>query len=99
MKGCVRDAEQRCGTTTPGAVSQAQARLNRLALALSLAAMLFGIFWLVWILWETLRLGIGGFSFGLLTRTTPPPNDAGGLANAIFGSLVMVALATGWAHR
>jgi phosphate transport system permease protein len=27
------------------------------ALALSLAAMAFGVFWLVWILWETLRLG------------------------------------------
>ena len=69
-------------------------RLNQLALGLSLAAMAFGVFWLVWILWETIRLGMGGLSVALFTEMTPPPNEAGGLANAIFGSLVMVALAT-----
>ena len=60
-------------------------RVNRIALSLSLLAMVFGVFWLVWILWETLRL---------FTEMTPPPNEAGGLSNAIFGSLTMVALAT-----
>ncbi len=69
-------------------------RTNRIALALSLMAMAFGVFWLVWILWETVRLGLGGLSLALLTDMTPPPNEAGGLANAIFGSLVMVLLAT-----
>jgi len=69
-------------------------RLNQLALTLSMAAMLFGVFWLVWILWETIRLGVGGLSLALFTEMTPPPNDAGGLANAIFGSLVLVAMAT-----
>ncbi|VUZ23182.1 Phosphate transport system permease protein PstA [uncultured Comamonas sp.] len=73
---------------------QSRKRLNRLALTLSMAAMLFGVFWLVWILWETIRLGLGGLSLALFTDMTPPPNDAGGLANAIFGSFVMVALAT-----
>jgi len=68
--------------------------VNRMALALSLAAMAFGVFWLVWILWETLRLGIGGMAWATLTQMTPPPNEAGGLANALWGSLVMVALAT-----
>ena len=34
-------------------------RVNQIALTLSLAAMLFGVFWLVWILWETIRLGPG----------------------------------------
>ncbi len=68
--------------------------LNQVALTLSMLAMLFGVFWLIWILWETIRLGLGGLSLGLFTEMTPPPNDAGGLANAIFGSLVMVALAT-----
>jgi phosphate transport system permease protein len=67
---------------------------NRVALTLSLAAMLFGLFWLLWILWETLRLGLGGLSLSLFTESTPPPNDAGGLANALFGSFLMVALAT-----
>ena len=69
-------------------------RLNQVALTLSMTAMLFGVFWLIWILWETIRLGVGGMSLALFTEMTPPPNEAGGIANAIFGSLVMVALAT-----
>ena len=69
-------------------------RMNRLALALSLAAMMFGVFWLVWILWETVRQGVGGLSFALFSQMTPPPNDEGGIANAIWGSLMMVSLAT-----
>ena len=72
----------------------ARRRVNQVALALSLAAMAFGVFWLVWILWETIRLGLSGLSLSLFTEMTPPPNEAGGLANAIFGSGVMVALAT-----
>lgn len=72
----------------------ARKRLNQVALTLSLAAMAFGVFWLIWILWETIRLGIGGLSFSLFSEMTPPPNEMGGLANAIFGSFVMVALAT-----
>lgn len=69
-------------------------RVNQIALTLSLAAMVFGLFWLAWILWETVRLGIGGMSLTLFTDMTPPPNEAGGISNAIFGSLVMVLLAT-----
>jgi phosphate transport system permease protein len=68
--------------------------VNRIALGLSLAAMAFGLFWLAWILWETLRLGIAGISSAAFTQMTPPPNEAGGLANAIYGSFLMVALAT-----
>ena len=70
-------------------------RTNVVALTLALAAMAFGIFWLVWILVETVRLGIGGLSLSLFTEMTPPPQaETGGLANAIFGSLAMVTLAT-----
>ena len=69
-------------------------RVNVIALSLSLAAMAFGVFWLIWILWETLRLGVGGLAIATFTEMTPPPNEAGGIANAIFGSLAMVALAT-----
>lgn len=68
--------------------------LNAVILVLSLAAMSFGLFWLAWILWETLRLGLAGLSLAVFTQMTPPPNDVGGLANAIYGSFVMVALAT-----
>lgn len=69
-------------------------RVNFIALTLSMAAMAFGVFWLVWILWETLRQGVGGLTIATLTEMTPPPNEVGGIANAIFGSLVMVMLAT-----
>ena len=68
--------------------------MNRVALTLSLMAMAFGLFWLFWILFETIRLGIGGLNFATLTEMTPPPNDEGGLANAIYGSFLMVMLAT-----
>ncbi len=68
--------------------------VNNVATTMALAAMAFGLFWLFWILWETLLLGIGGLSVATFTQMTPPPNDEGGLANAIFGSLLMVVLAT-----
>jgi phosphate transport system permease protein len=77
------------------AIHRSRRRVNFIALTLSLAAMAFGLFWLVWILFETVRLGIGGLALSVFTEMTPPPQaDTGGLANAIFGSLVMVGLAT-----
>ena len=69
-------------------------RVNQIALTLSLLAMCFGLFWLIWILWETVRLGIGGLTMATLTEMTPPPNEVGGIANAIYGSFLMVMLAT-----
>jgi len=73
----------------------ARKRQNRIALTLAVAAMAFGVFWLLWILFETVRQGAGGLSLQLFTQSTPPANATdGGLANAIFGSLVMVAMAT-----
>ena len=86
---------------SPGAVAlrlakhNSRKRLNVIALTLSLFAMAFGIFWLIWILIETVRLGIGGLSLSLFTEMTPAPQaETGGLANAIFGSGLMVLLAT-----
>ena len=70
-------------------------RVNAVALVLSLGAMAFGLFWLMWILFETFRLGVGGLALSVFTEMTPPPQaETGGLANAIFGSLLMVGLAT-----
>jgi len=41
------------------------------------------------------RLGAGGLSLTLFTEMTPAPqSETGGLANAIFGSMAMVGLAT-----
>ncbi|NML15399.1 phosphate ABC transporter permease PstA [Azohydromonas caseinilytica] len=74
---------------------RARKRTNAIALALALAAMAFGVFWLIWILWETLRLGLPALSLDVFTRMTPAPqSEGGGLANAIFGSFLMVGLAT-----
>ncbi|HQR56522.1 MAG TPA: phosphate ABC transporter permease PstA [Burkholderiaceae bacterium] len=69
--------------------------INLIALSLSLAAMAFGLVWLVWILWDTLWLGVKGLSTAIFLQDTPPPNsDGGGLRNAIVGTLVMVLSAT-----
>ncbi len=70
-------------------------RINAVALSLSLGAMAFGVFWLIWILFETIYLGIGGLNLATFTQMTPPPMaEDGGLANAIFGSAMMVGMAT-----
>ena len=77
------------------ALHRSRKRVNAVALVLSLGAMAFGVFWLMWILFETFRLGLGGIALSVFTEMTPPPQaETGGLANAIFGSLLMVALAT-----
>jgi phosphate transport system permease protein len=70
-------------------------RINAAALTLSLLAMAFGLLWLIWILFTTLRLGIGGLSWVVFTESTPPANtDGGGLLNAIVGSVELVVLAS-----
>lgn len=67
---------------------------NKLALTISMLAMGFGLFWLIWILFATIKLGMSGFSLSLFTEMTPPPgSESGGLANAIFGSLLVVSMA------
>ena len=76
------------------ALRQRRKIMNSVALALSLAAMSFGLLWLMWILFEVLRLGLGGLSLDLFTKMTPPPGSPGGLLNAIVGSAIMVGLAT-----
>lgn len=68
--------------------------VNKVALTLSLLAMTFGLVWLLWILIEVFRLGVGGLSPDLFTKMTPAPGSDGGLLNAIVGSLIMVGLGT-----
>jgi phosphate transport system permease protein len=69
--------------------------VNAIALTLSMGAMAFGLFWLLWILIETVRLGFGGLAWSVFSEMTPAPQaETGGLANAIVGSLMMVSLAT-----
>jgi phosphate transport system permease protein len=63
------------------------------ALLFAGAATLFGLTWLVWILWTTVSHGAAALSPALFTEMTPPPGASGGLLNAFYGSAVMVALA------
>lgn len=63
--------------------------INIFALSLSMVATLFGIFWLVWLLWTLLRTGLPGMNLTVFTEATPGPGDAGGLSNAIVGSLLL----------
>jgi len=68
-------------------------RANAVATALSLAATLFGLGWLVLILGALLWNGLGGLSLAVFTQMTPPPGSSGGLLNPIFGSLILTFLA------
>ncbi len=68
-------------------------RRNGIAMGLSLAATLLGLGWLVLILGELLWQGFSGLSLSVFTEMTPPPGSAGGLLNAIAGSLIITVLA------
>ena len=67
---------------------------NTIALTLAVGAAGIGLFWLIAILWTLVSNGIGGLSLEVFTQTTPPPGSAGGLANAIYGSVIMTSVAT-----
>jgi phosphate transport system permease protein len=68
--------------------------VNRFNLVMSLGTMAFGMGFLLWILSILAFRGFETLSPTLFTQTTPPPGSAGGLANAIFGSMVIVGVAT-----
>src|SRR3954454_13428319 len=63
------------------------------AFAFASAATAFGLLWLTWILWTTLREGAAALTPTLFTQMTPPPGESGGLLNAFYGSIVMVGIA------
>jgi phosphate transport system permease protein len=62
-------------------------------MALSIAATLFGLGWLALILGALLYQGFAGLDISVFTQSTPPPGAAGGLLNAMVGSLLMGFLA------
>ena len=68
--------------------------VNRFNLAMSLATMAFGMAFLLWILTVLFSNGFAALAPTLFTQMTPPPGAAGGLLNAIFGSVVIVGVAT-----
>ena len=56
--------------------------------AAAYCATAFGPSWFVLILPVLLWEGFGGLSLAVFTEMTPPPGSAGGLLNAIAGSLI-----------
>ena len=76
-------------------LSRYQRRLlvNRFNLAMSLATMALGMLFLFWILGVLFVNGAGALSPTLFTQSTPPPGSAGGLKNALYGSLLIVGTA------
>lgn len=74
-------------------VYAARCRRNYIAMTLSLVATAIGLGWLVLILGVLLWEGASGLSLRVFTEMTPPPGAAGGLLNAIVGSLIMTGLA------
>ena len=68
--------------------------VNRFNLAASLGTMAFGMAFLLWILAVLAINGFAALSPSLFTQPTPPPGSAGGLSNAIYGSLAIVLVAT-----
>jgi len=69
-------------------------RVNALMMSLAVAALAFGLFWLLWILGVLLWEGAGALRLSLFTQMTPPPGGDGGLANAIVGSILMAGAGT-----
>jgi phosphate transport system permease protein len=67
-------------------------RRNGIMMGLCVAAAALGLGWLVLILGALLWNGLGGLSLAVFTEMTPPPGSAGGLLNAIMGSIVMTVM-------
>ncbi len=67
---------------------------NAVALSIASAAAAFGLFWLIWILATLVYNGLGGIHPAIFTRMTPPPGEAGGLLNAVVGSILLTLGAT-----
>jgi phosphate transport system permease protein len=68
--------------------------VNRIALVLAMSAMMFGLAFLTWILVVLISKGISGINLVVFTQMTPAPGSEGGLLNAIYGSFIMVGVAT-----
>jgi len=66
--------------------------VNIIAIGLACAAAVFGLAFLGWILWTLLSKGLAHLSLSLFTQDQPPPLEAGGLRNAIVGSLMMCGM-------
>lgn len=68
--------------------------MNSVTASLAVITTLCGLALPCWILFTVIYRGFGALNIGLLTQMTPPPDAAGGLLNAIIGTLLMVGLST-----
>ena len=66
--------------------------VNTVAIVLACVAAIFGLAFLSWILWTLLSKGLTHLNLALFTQDQPPPLEAGGLRNAIVGSLMMCGM-------
>jgi phosphate transport system permease protein len=67
---------------------------NAILMVLSFVALLFGLFWLGWIILTLVKEGFSALGVAMFTQMTPPPGSDGGLANAIVGSLLLASVGT-----
>ncbi len=67
--------------------------INAVNLSFSVITTVFGLFWLAWLLGTLFYYGVEHINWQVFTEITPPPGSAGGLANAIVGSLVLIVAA------
>ena len=80
------------GLKKPSARYAGRLRRNRLVLSLSMFAMAVGLAALFWILGVLLYKGLDAISWSMFVESTPAPGSAGGLANAMWGSLLLVGV-------
>lgn len=66
--------------------------VNVVNLSAAVLTTLFGLFWLIWLLWTLFSSGLQWLNLAVFSVSTPPPGEAGGLANAIVGSLLMTGV-------
>jgi len=78
--------------STASSLHQSRKRKNGVMMALCVIAAGIGLAWLALILGALLYKGLSGVSLAVFTQMTPPPGDAGGLLNAIYGSIVMTII-------
>ena len=67
---------------------------NSIVAGISFGSALIGLAALALVLIALIAEGLAGINLRTFTEMTPPPGSAGGLLNAIVGSLVMTTLAT-----
>lgn len=78
--------------STAASLHQSRKRKNGVMMTLCIIAAGIGLAWLALILGALLYKGLSGVNLAVFTEMTPPPGDAGGLLNAIYGSIMMTII-------